>query len=126
MFNDFFKCEIVGWLISTSININTKEKCFTLLILLNVSPMWQQAFRQQVSGPVDLFVVVSKLGMNRVGGQQHGCLRGTVNLVAQDALLHLQEEKLLGDFLDQLFRHVLWKELGPKLELQWVLLLHVL
>lgn len=125
-FMTFFKCEIVGWLISASININMKKKCFALLILLNVSPMWQQAFRQQVSGPVDLFVVVSKLGMNRVGGQQHGCLWGTVNLVAQDALLHLQEEKLLRDFLDQLFRHVLWKELGPKLELQWVLLLHVL
>lgn len=114
MFNEFFKSEIVGY------------KCLAFPILLNVSPMWQQAFRQQVSGPVGLFVVVSKLGMNRVGGQQHGCLWWTVNLVAQDALLHLQEEELLGDFLDQLFRHVLWKEFGPELELQWVLLLHVL
>lgn len=96
------------------------------MIFWNISPVWQQSIRQQVSGPVDLFVVVSKLGMNRVGGQQHGCLWWTVNLVAQDALLHLQEEKLLGDFLDQLLRHVLWKELGPKLELQRVLLLHVL
>lgn len=88
--------------------------------------MWKQAFRQQVSRPVDFFVVVSKLGLNRVGGQQHGCLWWTVNLVAQDALLHLQEEQLLGDVLDQLLRHILREELGPKLELQRVLLLHVL
>lgn len=94
--------------------------------LYNISPVWQQAFRQQVSRPVDFFVVVSKLGMTRVGGQQYGCLWWTVNLVAQNALLHLQEEKLLGDVLDELLRHILWKELGPKLELQRVLLLNVL
>lgn len=88
--------------------------------------MWQQSFSQQVSRPVQFFVVVSKLGMNRIGGQQHGCLRWTVHLVAQNTLLHLQEEELLGDVLDQLLRHILWKELGPKLELQWVLFLDVL
>lgn len=72
------------------------------------------------------FVVVSKLGLNRVGGQQHGSLWWTVNLVGQDGFLHLQEEKLLGDVLDQLLRHILREEFGPKLELQRVLLLHVL
>ncbi|TNN76133.1 hypothetical protein EYF80_013664 [Liparis tanakae] len=84
------------------------------------------AFRQQVSRLVLFFVVVSKLGLDRVGGEQHGGLWWTVDLVAQDALLHLQEEQLLGDVLDQLLRHVLWEELGPELELQRVLLLHVL
>lgn len=75
---------------------------------------------------MDFFGIICKFGLNRVGGQQHGRLWWTVNLVAQDALLHLQEEQLLGDVLDQLLRHILWEELGPKLKLQWVLLLHVL
>lgn len=88
--------------------------------------MWQQAFRQQVSRSVDFFVVVSKLGLNRVGSQQHGCLWWTVNLVGEDSLLHLQEEELLGDVLDQFLRHIFWEELGPELELQRVLLLYVL
>ncbi|KAF3850032.1 hypothetical protein F7725_019751 [Dissostichus mawsoni] len=85
-----------------------------------------EALGQQVSGLVDLFVVVSKLGLNGVRGEQHGRLRGTVHLVAQDALLHLQEEQLLRDVLDQLLGHVLREEFGPKLKLQRVLLLHVL
>lgn len=88
--------------------------------------MWQQTFRQQVSGPVDLVVVVSELGLDGVGGEQHGGLWRTVDLVGQDALLHLQEEELLGDVLDQLLGHVLWEELGPKLKLEWVVFLYVL
>lgn len=88
--------------------------------------MWKQAFRQEVSRPVDFFGIICKLGLNRVGGQQHGRLWWTVNFVAQDALLHLKEEQLLGDVLDQLLRHILWEELGPKLKLQRVLLLHIL
>lgn len=88
--------------------------------------MRQQAFGHQVSWPVELFVVGSEFGLDGVGGQQDGCLRGTVHLVGQDALLHLQEEKLLGDVLDQLLRHVLGKELGPEFELQGVLLLNIL
>lgn len=88
--------------------------------------MWQQLFRQQVSGPVDIFIVVSKLSLNGIGGQEHSCLWWTVDVVAQDALLHLQKEKLLGDVLDQFLCHILWEELGPKLKLQRVLLLHVL
>lgn len=89
-------------------------------------PVGQQAFSHQVSGPVELFVVVSELGLDRVGGQQYGRLWRTVDFVAQDAFLHLQEEKLLGDALDQLLRHILRKELGPKFELQRVLLLNIL
>lgn len=75
---------------------------------------------------MDFFVAVSKLGLNRVGGQQHSGLWWAVDLVAQDALLHLQEEELPGDLLDQLLRHVLWEELGAKLELKRVLFLHFL
>lgn len=75
---------------------------------------------------MELLVVVSKLGLDRVGGQQHGCLWWTVDFVTQDAFLHLQEEKLLRDALDQLLRHILRKELGPKFELKRVLLLNIL
>lgn len=75
---------------------------------------------------MDILIVVSKLGLNRVGGQQHGCLWWAVDLVAQDAVLHLQKEELLGDLLDQLLRNVLREELATKLELQGVLLLHIL
>lgn len=99
------------------------QKIFRLGRLL---PVGQQAFSQQVSGPVELFVVVSELGLDRVGGQQYGRLWRTVDFVAQDAFLHLQEEELLGDALDQLLRHILRKELGPKFELQRILLLNIL
>lgn len=75
---------------------------------------------------MDLFVVISTLSLNGIRGQQYSCLWWTVNLVTQNALLHLQEEKLLGDILDQLLCHILWKELGSELELQWVLLLNIL
>lgn len=73
-----------------------------LQIQVHISPVWQQALGQQVPGPVNFFVVISELGLNGVGGQQHGRFRWTVDFVAQDALFHLQEEKLLGDVLDQL------------------------
>lgn len=100
--------------------------CLLMEIWLHSSPAWQHPFRQQVSRPMDFFVVVCKLGLDGVGGQQHGGLRWTVDLVTQDALLHLQEEELLGDFLDQLLRDVLREEFRPKLELQWILLFHIL
>lgn len=39
---------------------------------------------------------------------------------------YLQEEEFLCDLLDQLLRNILWKELCSELELQRILLLHVL
>lgn len=42
------------------------------------------------------------------------------------AVCYLQEEEPLGHFLDELLGHVLREELGSELELQWVLLLHIL
>lgn len=67
------------------------------------------------------FVVVSKLGLDRVGPQEHGCLRRAVDLVAKDTLLDLEEEELLRDVLDQLLSHILGVELGPEFELDRVL-----
>ena len=89
-------------------------------------PLGQQAVRREVARPVDILGKVSKFGLDGVRGQQHCGLWGAVHLVTQDPVLHLQEEHLLGDLLDQLLRHILWEELGPELELERVLLLHVL
>lgn len=68
------------------------------------------------------FVIVSKLGLHSVGAEEHGSLRGAVNLIAENAVLHLQEEKLLRDVLDELLGHILGVELGPELELERILL----
>lgn len=72
---------------------------------------------------MDFFVVVSIPGLSGVGREQHCGFWRTIDLVAQDAFLHLQEEELLGDVLDQLLRNFLWEELGPELKLKGVLLL---
>lgn len=68
------------------------------------------------------FVVVPKLGLHSVGPQEHGSLGGAVDLVAKDSLLHLEEEKFLGDVLDELLSHIFREELGPELELEGILL----
>ena len=89
-------------------------------------PLGQQPVSGQVAALVNMLVVVSELGLDGVGGEQHGRLRGAVDHVAQDQILHLQEEELLGHVLDQLVSHILRVELGPELEQQGGLLPHVL
>ena len=89
-------------------------------------PLWEELVPGQVAGGVALLVVVGVLGLHGVGGQQHGGLGRAVDVVVQDALLHLEEEQPLGGLLDQLLRHVLREELGPELEEQRALLPHVL
>lgn len=69
-----------------------------------------------------VFVIVPKLGLHGVRAEEHGCLRRAVNLIAENAVLHLEEEKLLRDVLDELLRHVFRVELGPELELERILL----
>lgn len=73
-----------------------------------------------------LFVIISKLGLHGVGAQEHSCLWGAVDLVAEDPLLDLQEEQLLRDVLDELLCHILRVELGPEFELDGVLLPNLL
>lgn len=73
-----------------------------------------------------LLVVVGILGLHGVGGQEDGCFWGAVDVVVEDALLHLQEEESLRGVLDQLLRHILWEELGTKLEQQGAFLPHIL
>lgn len=75
---------------------------------------------------MDTFVVVSEPGLNGVGRQQHGCLWGTVDLIGEDGLLHLHEEELLRDVLDQLLCNILWEELCKKPKLKRVLLFNFL
>lgn len=71
-------------------------------------------------------VIISKLGLHGIGAQEHCCLRGAVDLIAEDALLDLEEEQLLRDVLDELLRHILGVELGPEFELDGVLLPNLL
>ena len=71
----------------------------------------------EVPGLVQLLAVGAELGLHGVGA-----LGRAVDLVAEDTLLHLQEEELLRDVLDELLGHVLGVELGPELELQRALL----
>lgn len=89
-------------------------------------PLGQKPLGGQVAALVHRRVVLAVLGLDGVGGQEHGGLRWAVDLLQQDRLLHLQEEELAGDFLDQLLGHVLRVVLDPQLELQRNLLLHVL
>ena len=64
-----------------------------------------------------LFAVVPKLGLHGVGAEEHRCLRRAVDLVTEDALLHLEEEELLGDVLDELLNTSSGKNLA--LNLNW-------
>lgn len=90
------------------------------------SPLGQQALIGEVTPMVLRLVELAILGLDSVRGQKHSGLRGAVDLLGQNVLLHLQEEKLAGDLLDQLLGHILRVILDPQLELQRSLLLHVL
>lgn len=49
--------------------------------LLVFVPLWQQAVGRQVARLVHVLIVVGKLGLDGVGGQEHGGLGGAVVLV---------------------------------------------
>lgn len=90
------------------------------------APLGQQSVVGEESRGVVSLVVVAVSGLDGVGGQEDGGLGRAVDLVGQDRVLDLQIEQSQRDVLDQLFGHVFRVELGPELELQRVLLLHVL
>lgn len=90
------------------------------------SPLRDQSLGAEVPRLVHFLVIISKLGLDRIGAQEHGGLRGAVDLVAEDPFLDLQEEELLGNVLDKLLSHVLRVELGPEFELDRVLLSNLL
>lgn len=69
-----------------------------------------------------LFVVISKFGLHSIGAKKYCCFRRTVDLITEDPFLHLKEEQLLRDVLNQLLRHVLREELGTESELERILL----
>lgn len=75
---------------------------------------------------MNFLIEVTILGLDSIGGQQHGSLRWAVNIIIENALLYLQEEQALCDILDQFFRYILRVELGPELEEQWAFLPHIL
>ena len=86
------------------------------------SPLGDQTLWIEVSRLVHIFLVISKFGLHSIGAKKYCCFRRTVDLIAEDPFLHLQEEELLCDVLDQLFRHILWEELGAEFELEGILL----
>lgn len=90
------------------------------------SPLRDQSLGAEVARLVHFLVVISKLGLNRIGPQEHGCFWGAVDLIAEDPFLDLQEEELLSDVLDELLSHVLRVELGPEFELDRVFLPNLL
>lgn len=55
-------------------------------------PLWQQLIHSQVARLVDFLIEVTILGLDSIGGQQHSSLRWAVNIIIENALLHLQEE----------------------------------
>lgn len=81
-------------------------------------PLWEQFITSKVARLVHIFVEVSVFGLDGVGSQQDSCFWGTVNVIVQNCLLHLQEEQALCDVLDQLFCHIFWVELGTEFEKQ--------
>ena len=54
------------------------------------TPLGKQLVPAEVTREVVVLLVVSMFGLNRVGGQQHSRLRRTVDIIIQDAFLHLQ------------------------------------
>lgn len=105
---------------------NKENPSLSGIIEIHLSPLGQKPLGGQVARLMHHRGVLAILGLDGIGGQEHGGLRWAVDLLRQDRLLHLQEEELAGDVLDQLLGHVLRVELDPQLELQWNLLLHVL
>lgn len=75
---------------------------------------------------MDFLIEVAILGLDSIGCQQHSSLRWAVNIIIENALLHLQEEQALCDILDQLLRYILRVELSPELEEQGAFLPHIL
>ena len=53
-------------------------------------------------------------GLHGIGGKENRSLRGAVNVHVKNRLLDLQEEEVLRDLLNKLFRNVLREKLGQE------------
>lgn len=84
-------------------------------------PLGDQAFRTEIPSLVQFFIIISKFGLHSVRSKKDSGFRWAIDLVTKDSFFHLQEEQLLCDVLDQLYRHIFRKKLGPEFELEWVL-----
>lgn len=89
-------------------------------------PLWEQFVTSKVASLVHLFVEVSIFWLDSIRSQKDSSFWRTVNVIIQNCLLHLEEEKALRDVLDQLFCHILWVELGTEFEKQWAFFAHIL
>lgn len=75
---------------------------------------------------MNLLAEVPIFGLDRVRGQENCRLRGTVDVIIQDGLLHLEEEQALCNVLYQLLCNILRVEFGPEFEKQRALFAHIL
>lgn len=91
-----------------------------------ILPLWKQLVPCQVTRLVNFLIEVTILGLDSIGGQQHSSFRWAVNIIIENALLHLKKEQALCDILDQFLRYILRVELGPELEEQGAFLPHIL
>ena len=89
-------------------------------------PLGEETVVGQVTGRVQLLVVIAVLGLNGVRSEQHRRFGWAVNVVRQDGVLHLQVEETYRYVLNQLLGDVFRVEFGSELELQWTLLLDIL
>lgn len=89
-------------------------------------PLWEQFVTSKVARFVHLFVEVSIFWLDGIRSQKDGCFWRAINVIIQNCLLHLEEEKALRDVLDQLFCHILWVELGTEFEKQGAFFAYIL
>lgn len=100
-----------------------RQRCKTTQVHL---PLWEQFVTGKVAWFVHLFVEVSIFWLDSIRSQKDSCFWRAINVVIQNCLLHLEEEKALRDVLDQLFCHILWVELGTEFEKQGAFFAYIL
>lgn len=106
---------------SSGSSFNRIGECWASGFQQKCLPLGDQAFRTEIPSLVQFFIIISKFGLHSVRSKKDSSFRWAIDLVTKDSFFHLQEEQLLGDVLDQLFKHILRKKLGPEFELERVL-----
>lgn len=63
-------------------------------------PLWNEFITSKIASLVDFLVEVCIFGLDSIGSEKDGSLWRAVNIIIQDALLHLKEEEALRDILN--------------------------
>lgn len=89
-------------------------------------PLREQFVTSKIARLMQLLVEISMFRLDGIGSQQDSSLWRAIDIIIQDALLHLEEKEALRDVLNQLLWHILWVELGTELEEQRAFLAYIL